>query len=101
MKVKKADDYSFTIKKAAGCDSTITLHVSVVNTVTASRDTTVCANAVPFVWNGISVTAAGDYPYTTKSTAGCDSTITLHVSVVNTVIASRDTTVCANAVPDL
>src|SRR6266498_544880 len=99
ISVTAAGDYPYTTKSSAGCDSTITLHVSVVNTVTANKDTTVCSNAVPFTWNGISITAAGDYPYTTKSSAGCDSTITLHVSVVNTVTANRDTTVCSNAVP--
>src|SRR4029079_5186641 len=99
LSVTAAGDYPFTTKSKAGCDSTITLHVAVVSTVTASKDTTVCASAIPFQWNGLSVTAAGDYPFTTKSKAGCDSTITLHVAVVSTVTASKDTTVCASAIP--
>jgi gliding motility-associated-like protein len=99
LDVTKADDYVFTTKSQAGCDSTITLRVAVVSTVTATKDTTVCTNQLPFTWNGISVTAAGNYPYLTKSAAGCDSTITLRVAVVNTVTATKDTTVCASAVP--
>src|SRR5215510_6791304 len=97
--VDQAGDYPYTTTSVAGCDSTTILHVTVVNTVSVDKDTTVCANNIPFTWNGITVDQAGDYPYTTTSTSGCDSTTTLHVTVANTVSVDKDTTVCANSIP--
>lgn len=95
--VDKAGDFIYKTNSIAGCDSIITLHVTLVNTVTSTKDTAVCANSLPFQWNGIKVTMPGNYPFTTKSKTGCDSTITLHVSVINIGTASNDTTVCAGS----
>ncbi len=97
--ITAAGDYPFTLPSAAGCDSTVTLTVNVVNNILASVDTTVCENQIPFIWNGIDITAAGDYPFTLPSAAGCDSTVTLTVNVVDNILASVDTTVCENQVP--
>ena len=43
-----------------------------------SLDTTVCANKIPFTWNGVSVTGAGTYVATLagRAKSGCDSIIT-------------------------
>jgi hypothetical protein len=95
--VDKAGDYRFITKNQAGCDSTITLHVAVANTVTSSKDTTVCSDTVPFTWNGISITRAGNYLFTMKNMAGCDSTVTLHVMVGNLETVSKDTSICAGS----
>ncbi|HVT84853.1 MAG TPA: T9SS type B sorting domain-containing protein, partial [Chitinophagaceae bacterium] len=99
INVTGAGDYPFTTASASGCDSTTTLHVTVAAVITKDIDTTVCANAIPFSWNGINVTGAGDYPFTTASAAGCDSTTTLHVTVASVITKDIDTTVCANAIP--
>ncbi|MBS1920316.1 MAG: hypothetical protein JST17_08690, partial [Bacteroidetes bacterium] len=99
VSITGAGNYPFTTRSAAGCDSITTLHVTVAATITKDIDTTVCANAIPFTWNGVSITGAGNYPFTTRSTAGCDSITTLHVTVAATITKDIDTTVCANAVP--
>jgi hypothetical protein len=95
--VDKAGNFMFKTKSVGGCDSTITLNVSVASTVSSTKDTAVCANAFPFQWNGLNVTTAGNYPFTTKSKAGCDSTVTLHVSVINMGTVANDTTICAGS----
>jgi len=81
-------DYSTTLTSAAGCDSLLTLHLSVVDILNVTIDTTVCSGGIPFTWNGIDITGAGDYPFNSTSAAGCDSITTLHVSVtsINLVI---------------
>ena len=99
ISVTGSGDYPYSSVSSGGCDSTTTLHVTVTNLLTATVDTTVCANKVPFTWNGISVTGSGDYPFTSVSSGGCDSTTTLHVTVTNLLTATVDTTVCANKVP--
>ena len=97
--VDAAGDYTAALTSTAGCDSTLTLTVTVVNNILASADTTVCENELPFTWNGQNVDAAGDYTAALTSTAGCDSTLTLTVTVVNNILASADTTVCENELP--
>ena len=64
-----------------------------------TKDTTVCSNGIPFIWNGITVNAAGDYPYTTTSSLGCDSTIKLHVTINATTTSTTDVTVCPSQLP--
>src|SRR5574339_461249 len=99
INITAAGAYPFTTQSVAGCDSTITLNVTVNPVVTATADTVVCNSGLPFVWNGININAAGAYPFTTQSIAGCDSTITLNVTVNPVVTATADTVVCTSALP--
>ncbi len=94
--------YVLTVQEhsSGGCDGEIRAgDIYVFPPKLVSRDTLVCSNAIPFVWNSITVNAAGDYPYTTTSSLGCDSTTTLHVRVNSVVTSSTDTTVCTSALP--
>jgi len=47
----------------------------------SSTSVTVCANQLPYSWNGGSYSSAGTYTFRTSSVAGCDSTATLVLSV--------------------
>jgi gliding motility-associated-like protein len=65
-------------------------------TVTATVDTVICANLLPFTWNNINVNAAGLYQFITQNGLGCDSIIKLNVTVrLVTRSITRDST-CAN-----
>src|SRR6476620_5108865 len=78
-----------------GCSSNI-LTVKVVSTIPATKDTTVCANQLPFQWNGMTVDKADDYVFKTKSAAGCDSTITLTVKVNQPTSSTTTINICSN-----
>jgi gliding motility-associated-like protein len=57
------------------------LILNVSQTVTGPVDSlTICANALPYQWNGLTITSAGTYTATLKNTAGCDSIATLVVA---------------------
>ena len=90
-------DYIFT--NAGGCQDTVTLKLTINSGVEIVRDTAVCQSQLPFTWNGIQVTAAGNYPFTTKNAAGCDSTITLRVTVNPPTFSITAITICENQVP--
>ncbi len=47
---------------------------------------TICNAALPYVWNGISITSSGTYKYVTPNHVQCDSVVTLHLHLepVNT-----------------
>src|SRR5678810_1269421 len=97
--ITAAGTYTANLTSASGCDSVATLNVIVNSVVTSITDTTVCQSALPFNWNGQSITAAGTYSANLTSAAGCDSVATLNVIVNNIVASTTDTTVCQSALP--
>ena len=70
--------YIDTIPSIAGCDSIVTLHLTINNTQYAEETITACDS---YTWNGQTYTASGDYVYTTTATTGCDSIVTLHLTI--------------------
>ncbi|MFN8308614.1 MAG: T9SS type A sorting domain-containing protein [Chitinophagales bacterium] len=88
--------YRDTIPNAAGCDSVITLTLTVSNYVTAQIDTTICSGS-SITFNGQQITVAGTYRDTIAGAGSCDSVVTLQLSVsslpVITIVASGNTVV--------
>ena len=77
-----------------GCDSVVTLKVNQLPQLTGEDFATICANET-YQWYGQSITKAGDYQTKVKSAVtGCDSIITLHVSVIDTTHTIVFDTVC-------
>jgi gliding motility-associated-like protein len=100
--VTGAGTYTFTTTGSAGCDSTTNLNVALASVITVDIDTTVCANAVPFTWNGQTVTGVGTYTFPTTGSTGCDSTTTLHVAISSlNLFISDPTTTCSPNTIDL
>src|SRR4029453_17020894 len=95
-----AGTYTTTVPSTTGgCDTTATLNLTVNPVVTSTTDTTVCQSALPFDWNGQSITAAGTYTANLASASGCDSIATLNVIVNPVVTSTTDTTVCQSVLP--
>jgi gliding motility-associated-like protein len=51
--------------------------------IEVTENKVICGEQLPFIWNGITVTKSGDHAadYTTVSSAGCDSTTILNLTV--------------------
>src|SRR5690606_13504341 len=73
-----AGTYDVTLTSSAGCDSIATLVLAVNPVLTSTTAVTICANQLPYTWNGNSYDAAGTYDVTLTSSAGCDSIATLN-----------------------
>jgi hypothetical protein len=72
----------------------VTLKVNQLPQLTGEDFATICANET-YQWYGQSITKAGDYQTKVKSAVtGCDSIITLHVSVIDTTHTIVFDTVC-------
>ena len=93
--------YIDTLMNAAGCDSILTLNVSVSPYTTSVTDMTLCEGTEPFLWNNITVYAEHDSTYvdTLMNAAGCDSVLTLNVAVNLPTESVNDTTLCAGTEP--
>src|SRR5205085_1061149 len=94
-----AGTYVDTLTSQTGCDSIATLVLNVNPVLTSTQNVTVCANALPYVWNGNSYNAAGTYVDTLTSQTGCDSIATLILNVNPVLTSTQNVTVCANALP--
>ena len=91
--LSRAGDYEATFRTAAGCDSTVLLHL--INSNAVAGETTVykCAQNC-YTFNGLCQRLAGDYLDTLTTANGCDSVITLHLLNYPSALKTIDTTTC-------
>lgn len=92
----------FTTQSASGCDSITTLNLNVTNTVQTQDNRSICNNMMPFTWNGITVTQAGQGAtvyHTTSVRTGCDSIVTLNLSLKDTFSTVTAADLCYNQLP--
>ena len=86
--------YMDTIPNAMGCDSLITINLT-VNTVTLSTiNAIVCGTSYTSPSGNHTWTTSGTYMDTIPNFHGCDSIITIHLIVSTATQATIDTTVC-------
>ena len=83
----------------AGCDSTTTLILKVNPIYNQNVTLTICETALPYTWNDITYptgTASGDYTHTynTQTAMGCDSIVTLHLTISNQYITPLTADIC-------
>ena len=67
-----------TLTAANGCDSTVTMYLTILHSDTVSVELIVCDS---YEWNGITYTESGDYTQTLTAANGCDSVVKLHLTV--------------------
>ena len=96
-----AGDYIFDTVTVTGCDSVITLHLTVNQPGASEESVTICATELPYLWKDTLCTAAGDYTFDTLTVAGCDSVITLHLTVNQPGASEESVTICATELPYL
>ncbi len=89
--------YRDTLQAFTGCDSIVISNLTVRDPIAAVFDTTVCAGQT-VIFGGQPFSAAGQYQVVIPSTEGCDSTITVNLTVIDVqaVIAAPDILTCAN-----
>lgn len=85
-------NYVFSIPNAAGCDSTITLNLIVNSHSSAGINASICDGS-SYSFGGNNLTTAGVYTNVITNAAGCDSTITLNLSVIS-YTDSFDVSIC-------
>jgi len=82
---------------ANGCDSTVTLNLTINQPSTSSVTATACGS---YTWaeNATTYTTSGAYPVTLAgaNAAGCDSTVTLNLTINQPSTSSMTTTACGS-----
>ncbi len=85
--------YSATLTSSLGCDSIVTLNLTVTNQLTDTIRMQIC-NGQSQVFNGQVYDQTGTYAFNTTSTSGCDSTAVLILNVLDVLTESIDHTLC-------
>ncbi|MBO4503357.1 MAG: Omp28-related outer membrane protein, partial [Bacteroidales bacterium] len=88
-----AGTYTHTLQSVHGCDSVITLTLTVNTTLNTSVTAEICEGS-SYNFFGQTLTTAGTYTHTLQSVHGCDSVITLTLTVNTTLNTSVAAEIC-------
>ena len=89
---------TFTLTNTAGCDSVVTLDLT-INTSNTATDTLTACDSITWI-DGITYTANNNIAtFTLTNTAGCDSVVTLDLTIntVDATVTTTDPAITANA----
>ena len=84
---------TFTLQNAAGCDSVVTLHLTINHSNTGVFEHTACDS---YEWiDGNTYTESTNTPtFTLQNAAGCDSVVTLHLTINHSNAGVLEYTAC-------
>ena len=85
--------YTANLTGVGGCDSVVTLTLHVNDVLTSEFDAAICQGQ-SYDWNGIACTENTDYVQTFQSVSGCDSVVTLHLTVYPVENTVEEATIC-------
>ena len=85
------DSATFTLENSFGCDSIVTLNLTIHYTDSIFETFTACDS---YLWNGINCITSGTYYYTELNSSGCDSVVTLELTIVNSSSSVSDVIAC-------
>ena len=86
-----------------GCDTTENIQIIVNSNSSSSSNFTICADQLPYIWNGLTFSSAGSQTATLINSNGCDSLASLNLTVNPnpTVTFSSLPNVCSDDTLDL
>lgn len=91
--------YTHDYTNADGCASVDTLKLTVNPTYTVTDIRSVCPSEMPYTWNGITFNAPGTHTVTLSTVNGCDSVVTMILSVNQSPITHENRTICESELP--
>lgn len=95
--LSQAGIYVDTLQDLLGCDSIVTLQLSIVQPNASSISASICAGDT-YVFNGQNLTISGQYSVIIPSVFGCDSLVQLTLTVNSLpIVTVQDTMVCVNS----
>lgn len=83
--------YSDTIVSVNGCDSIVTLNLTIKNASSSSQSVFACNS---YSWNNNTYNTSGVYMDTIPNIAGCDSIMTLNLTINNNSTSSQTIVAC-------
>ena len=91
----EAGEYTMHLTTAAGCDSIVVMHLSVLPVVDDTYITHTLCPGESFEWYGESYTEEGEYSITLQGANGCDSVVIMNLYVAEEIAETHvDTVLC-------
>jgi len=97
--IMQAGVYKDTLVNATGCDSVITLNLSITPALQGSFSQTICLGG-SYNFNGQALTQSGTFKDTVQTLGGCDSIITLNLTALNKIENTINAAICAGQTYD-
>jgi len=94
-----AGTQTVTLQAANGCDSVVTMTLTVNPTYTVTDVRSVCPSDLPYTWNGVVFSGAGSQNITLETVNGCDSLVIMILTVNQTHVTADSQTICENELP--
>ena len=82
---------TFTFQTEQGCDSIVTLHLTVLHGTHNADMVNACDS---YTWHGTTYTSSGNYIYPYTNANGCPSADTLHLTINTLVTSVQEETTC-------
>ncbi len=93
-------EYVYTTTAANGCDSIVILHLTINNSEIGETEYITICYGETYTWNGQTYSASGIYNITLQNTNGCDSVVTLQLTVLPEAVTETETvTIESNELP--
>jgi gliding motility-associated-like protein len=91
---------TYTFSPTPGLCATNTNSTIVVNNQSQSlTNVSVCSNALPYLWNGLSINNGGQHQALFTNSVGCDSIAILNLTVLNVLTSTTNVSICQNQTP--
>ncbi len=91
-----AGTYTANLTTVTGCDSIVTLNLTVTSILGTTLNEEICANS-SYSFNGTNYNTTGSYTANLLTTEGCDSTVTLNLTVHPEKTSTLTEEICANS----
>ena len=88
---ESTNEPTFTLTNAEGCDSVVTLHLTINQSLAELVEVTACDS---YEWRNETYTESGDYQQVFAAANGCDSVVTLHLTINHSNTGIDTQTVC-------
>ena len=81
----ESGDYEYIIENPIGCDTLLTIHVQLGDTIHSKQYKSTC---MAYTWNGITYDQSGVYEQSFTTEHGCDSIVTLYLNIGNQIMSN-------------
>ena len=94
MSFVDAGEQTLVLTASNGADSIIQMNLTVNPSYSLDEYMTVCEDILPYIWNGVEISSSSIQQYHTSTILGCDSVVTLHLTVSPTYDVVKYDTIC-------
>ncbi|MBK8566814.1 MAG: hypothetical protein IPN76_26655 [Saprospiraceae bacterium] len=93
QQLTQAGTYQQLLQTASGCDSVVTLDLSVLPVVASQISASICPGS-SYAFGNQQLTQAGTYQQTLQTASGCDSMVTLTLAVLPSIASQISASIC-------